>query len=205
MQVLYSYLLISVELKEKIFDHITPLFKASIKLEALLPYLQEHHLVTDDELKIYKLTTVQKTGKLFEYIRSKEHGMLQKLLCCLTRETTHLRHNEVANELRQRMKDMNLVCQDICLDCKLKGIESPSYKAIPNVLGKIVNKFCKFFYIATLLGTVKQTEKIVDILPAQLPPLEGSNDDQWRKDLSSTNSDGTTLKYSTVYLTLNTA
>ena len=135
--------MISVELIEKILNHITPVFMSSIKLDALMPFLLEHKLLTDAELKesiLCILSTVQKTENILQCFRNKGHGMLQKFLCCLNQESTHLKHADIATELRDKMKDYDFVYQEICLECKLKGIKVPSHEKNVHVAGKFVIK-----------------------------------------------------------------
>ena len=141
--------MVCVETTKIIFNHIEPVFITSVNLDALLPLLLQHQLLTDDDFNDFKfsdLSKVQRAEILLQYLRHKEHGTLQKLLCCLNRESTHLEHNDIATKLSDTMRNNNLVYEEICLDCRLKGVIAPSSKTVCTIAGKSLLKSVNLQY-----------------------------------------------------------
>ena len=86
----------------QILDRLATTVSSSINLNELMPFLQKHGLVTNDEN--YHLTsTATAPGEaaqlLLRILKSKGDGTLQKFLCSLNSETQHLGHKYIATEL----------------------------------------------------------------------------------------------------------
>ena len=97
-------------------------------MEALLPQLMKHQLLTYDQAYLCQAQftpPIQKSQKLLNYLRHKGDEVLRKLLCCLTLETTHLGHRDVAAILKDKMKLYKL---DIKLTCSLCMMDAISAK-----------------------------------------------------------------------------
>ncbi|XP_065894224.1 uncharacterized protein [Dysidea avara] len=119
-----------------ILSHISPEFITSVNLDALLPILLDHQLITNDELCMIqspKFSVATSSEKLLECLKHKEHGTLQKMLCSLNKECTHPQHKDLAAKLHDAMKVNNLVSQQVCLDCQLKQMAS-SFKKKTNLI-----------------------------------------------------------------------
>jgi len=106
----------TVEITLTILTQIAEEFDIHVDLNKIFPHLLEHQLLTSDQYHSF-LSTKQ---KMILHLKQKQHGVLQKLLCCLYKETTHLPHNVVAFKLTNMMKLFNIPCQQLCLICKLK-------------------------------------------------------------------------------------
>ena len=104
-----------------ILDSIAPALK-NVNIVSLFPYLQSHHLVTEDEqynLSNTIYTPTQKSGMLLKYLKHKGNGSLQKFLCCLNLAHEHTGHKDIADKLEQKLKDSDIECSDFCSDeCK---------------------------------------------------------------------------------------
>ena len=125
-----------------ILSHISPEFITSVNLDALLPILLDHQLITNNELCMIqspKFSVATSSEKLLECLKHKEHGTLQRMLCSLNKESTHPQHKDLAAKLHDAMKVNNLVCQQVCLDCQLKQMAS-SFKKKTNLIGKVIIK-----------------------------------------------------------------
>ena len=99
----------------KILDSIAPEF-SNVNMVSLLPYLQEHLLVTTDEkhhLSIEVHSDVKKAQLLLGYLKRKE-DILKKILCCLNLADEHSGHKDIAVKLKQIMEDNNIKCDDFC-------------------------------------------------------------------------------------------
>ena len=86
----------------QILDQLAPTISSSVNLNELMPFLQKHGLITDDEN--YHLTsTATARGEaaqlLLHILKYKGDGTLQKFLCSLNSETQHLGHKDIATKL----------------------------------------------------------------------------------------------------------
>ena len=105
-----------VDTSNKILNEIAMEFSTLINVDTLLPHLLAHQMLTYDEAYVCRLQLTppsQRAQELLRYLRSKGSGVLQKLLCCLSMETTHLGHKDVAAKLIQAIKchvDDELLC-----------------------------------------------------------------------------------------------
>ena len=86
----------------QILNQLAPAVSSSINLNELMPFLQKHELLTNDE--IYDLTNpATAPGKaaqlLLRILKSKGDGTLQKFLCSLNSERRHLGHKDIATKL----------------------------------------------------------------------------------------------------------
>ena len=117
----YIHLLfILLDNHSRILNLIAPDVIALVNMEVLLPFLQQHQLVTVDEgsyLNNLMYSTQQKAQWLLSYIRHKGDGSLQLLLGCL-----HLAHKLVlAEKLKKHMQTTGIHCEEFCSDdCKLR-------------------------------------------------------------------------------------
>ena len=89
-------------------------------MESLLPFLQQHRLITRDE--IHHLTLVfyssgVKAQKLLDYLKTKGADTLQRVLCSLKSADEHTGHKEVADKLKQLMQNYSIDC-DSCPYCE---------------------------------------------------------------------------------------
>ena len=103
----------------QILDQLAPTISSSINLSALMPLIQKHGLVTNDEY--YHLTCVttapgEGAQKLLHYLKYKGDGTLQKLLCSLHLETEHAGHKDIATELTELLNKYGLQMQ-YCSEC----------------------------------------------------------------------------------------
>ena len=94
-----------------------------VNMETLVPYLQQHHLVTGDEE--YHLTNKlhspdERSGMLLKYLKRKGCESLQKFLCCLNLAYNHTGHKGIADKLKKVMQANDIDCDDICSDCYKK-------------------------------------------------------------------------------------
>ena len=91
-------------------------------MNTLLPYLQEHRLVTLDEehhLSGTMHSSVVKSQLLLSYLKHKGCGGLQKFLCCLNLAHEHTGHEDIAEKLKEAMQTNGIDCNDFCSDkCK---------------------------------------------------------------------------------------
>ena len=102
-----------------ILNSIAPDFTAKVNMDTLLPYLQKHLLVTRDEeycLSNIMYRSSKKAQMLLGYLKTKKHGSLQLILCCLNSAHEHIGHKEVADKLKQIMEAKNIKCADFCSD-----------------------------------------------------------------------------------------
>ena len=111
-----------IDYHDKVLDLIAPDFTANLNMVTLLPYLLQHHLVTRNEehhLSILLHSPSEKAQLLLGYLKTKGDERLQRVLCCLNLAHDHIGHKEVADKLKQIMKDHNIRCADFCSDhCK---------------------------------------------------------------------------------------
>ena len=93
-----------------------------VNMVSLLPYLQQHQLVTRDQehhLSIEVHSPVKKAELLLSYLKAKGDGSLQKILCCLNLADEHTGHKDIADKLKQIMEANNIKCANFCADhCK---------------------------------------------------------------------------------------
>jgi len=104
----------------EILNHIAVDFTKYINLDALLPYLLAHQMLTNDEVYYCRSssTTPTQTKALLQLLKQKGKKSLQKLLCCLTNETTHSGHKNVATKLKDAMELYDFNGKLICPACK---------------------------------------------------------------------------------------
>ena len=89
-------------------------------MDTLLPYLQQHFLVTRDEeehLSSMMHSSREKARMLLSYLKSKGDDSLQKVLCCLNLAHEHIGHKTVADRLKQVMESIGLKCAGFCSNC----------------------------------------------------------------------------------------
>ena len=124
-----------------ILNHIAVDFTKSVNVRALLPYLLAHHMLTDDETYVCtsSIPPTQQTRELLQFLKQKGSKTLQKLLCCLTKETTHLGHKTVAAKLRAAMEMFDFNGKLFCPVCK-KAISSNGKQL------KTLSSACRTFY-----------------------------------------------------------
>ena len=83
----------------------------------MLPYLQQHNLVTDDEqdnLNNMMYTLGKKSQLLLSYLKSKGHESLQMFLCSLNLAHEHRGHKGIAKKLKEKMQANGIECEDFC-------------------------------------------------------------------------------------------
>ena len=90
--------------RNQILDCLAPTISSSINLNQLMPFLQKHGLVTNDES--FHLTSPfiapgEAAQQLLRILKSKGDGMLQKFLCSLNLEKQHLGHRDIATKLTE--------------------------------------------------------------------------------------------------------
>ena len=105
----------------KILDSIATYLR-NINMDELLPYLQQHHLVTTNEqyhLRNTKHSQLEKSQILLGYLKQKGDGSLQMFLCSLNLAHEHIGHKNIVKKLKQKMKAKGIECKDFCSDeCK---------------------------------------------------------------------------------------
>jgi len=105
----------------EILNHIAVDFTKYINLDALLPYLQSHQMLTNDQVyycRSSSSTPTKKAKELLRLLKQKGKKSLQKLLCCLTNETTHSGHKNVATKLKDAMELYNFNGKLVCPVCQ---------------------------------------------------------------------------------------
>ena len=98
---------------------IAPDFRTNVNIVTLLPYLQQHDLVTSDEehhLCTEVHSDVKKAQLLLDYLKRKGDGSLQMILCCLNLADGHSGHKDIAVKLKQIMEANNIKCADFCAE-----------------------------------------------------------------------------------------
>lgn len=98
------YHFMTIEQTSQILDQLAPTVSSSINLKELMPFLQKHGLVTNDEN--YRLTSAaiaprEATQLLLRTLKSKGDGTLQKFLCSLNSATQHSGHKDIAIKLTE--------------------------------------------------------------------------------------------------------
>ena len=81
-----------------VLRHHQPDLAQYIKLESLLPYLNQQHLLTDDENDVLlnvELSNRWRVLKLLQFIEGKGPEGLQRFLRALAEEPDHLGHEEI--------------------------------------------------------------------------------------------------------------
>ena len=106
----------------RILNSIAPNVTLLVNLESLLPYLQQHHLVTVDEesyLSNSLYSSTKRARMLLSYLKHKGDGSLQMFLCSLNLAHEHKGHKELAEKLKKHMETTGINCTDFCSDdCK---------------------------------------------------------------------------------------
>jgi len=119
-------------------------FTKSINLEALVPRLMAHDMLTDAEVYICQSKFIppsQKAQDLLKYLRHKGDEVLQKLLCCLNEEKSHPGHKNVATKLIEAMKFYKFDSEMDCLTCKApKTSTSQEPEMLDEVFATITSK-----------------------------------------------------------------
>ena len=86
-------------------------------MATLLPYLQQHQLLTRDQehyLSSEAHSEGNKALNLLSYLKFKGTGSLQKFLCSLNLACEHKGHKEIADKLKQEMQENDINCDDFC-------------------------------------------------------------------------------------------
>ena len=110
-----------LDIISKVLNHIAVEFIQSISLETLYPYLQVHQMLTDAEAYnfLYQLTpSSERAQELLKNLRHKGTGVLQKLLCCLNKETEHSGHKDVTAKLVEAMELYKFANELTCPVCE---------------------------------------------------------------------------------------
>ena len=106
----------------KILNLIASKVICLINLENLLPYLQQHQLVTPEEesyLRNSLYSCEKRAQMLLGYLKYKGDGSLQMFLCSLNLAHEHKGHKELAEKLKRHMETTGIYCTDFCSDdCK---------------------------------------------------------------------------------------
>ena len=113
------FIYIIIGYHDRILNLIAPDFTANVNMDALLPYLQQHHLVTRNEehhLSSKNHSFIEKAQMLLGYLKTKGDESLQRILCCLNLAHEHIGHKGVADKLKQVLKANNIKCADFCSD-----------------------------------------------------------------------------------------
>ena len=88
----------------------------------MLPYLQQHHLLTDDEesyLSNMLYSSTERAQMLLKHLKHKGDGSLQMFLCSLNLAREHKGHKELAEKLKRHMQTTGIYCTDFRSDdCK---------------------------------------------------------------------------------------
>jgi len=101
-----------------ILNHIAVDFTNLVNMETLQPYLLAHQMLTNDETDICNSFPTKQNREILQFLKQKGSKTLQKLLCCLTKETTHSGHKTVATKLRTAMEMFGLNGKLFCPVCK---------------------------------------------------------------------------------------
>ena len=123
----------------KILNQIAVDFTTLINLDTLLPHLLQHQLLTDDEVYEFKSEITppsQRAQELFKCLKAKGDEVILKLLCSLSKETTHAGHKDIVAKL------MNEVSVKIGNDlmCPTCNSHIPS-DALDEVMDSICTEF----------------------------------------------------------------
>ena len=108
-----------------ILDSISPDLN-DVNMEILLPYLQSHHLVTQDDQ--YHLSSAmysphKKSQMLLNCLKHNGNHNLHKFLCCLNLAHEHSGHKGIADKLKQKLKVNDVDCHDVCSDdCRKRSV-----------------------------------------------------------------------------------
>ena len=106
----------------RILNSIAPYVTSLVNLEALVPYLQKHQLLTDEEesyLSNMLYSSITRAQMLLRYLKHKGDGSLQMFLCSLNLAQEHKGHKELAEKLTKHMQTTGIHCTDFCSnDCK---------------------------------------------------------------------------------------
>ena len=109
-----------------VLDLIAPDVTALVNMEVLLPFLQQHQLVTVDEesyLSSLMYSSWEKARWLLSYIKHKGDGALQLLLCCLHLAHEHTGHKDLADILKRHMQATGISYADFCPACATSSAE----------------------------------------------------------------------------------
>ena len=110
----------------RVLDLIAPDVIALVNVEVLLPFLQQHQLVTADEesyLSSLMYSSRQKARWLLCFIKHKGDGALQLLLCCLHLAHEHKGHKDLADKLKRHMQVTGISYADFCPACATSSAE----------------------------------------------------------------------------------
>ena len=107
----------------EILNSIAPHLR-DVDIETLLPYLQQHLLVTRHEehhLTSNMYSPDEKSQMLLGYLKHKGCESLQKFLCSLNLAHDHIGHEGIADKLKKAMQASGIDCDDLCSDCCKKS------------------------------------------------------------------------------------
>ena len=105
----------------RILNSIAPYVTSLVNLGALVPYLQKHQLLTDEEesyLSNMLYSSNTRAQMLLRYLKHKGDGSLQMFLCSLNSAHEHKGHKELAEKLKRHMQTTGIYCTDFCSDCQ---------------------------------------------------------------------------------------
>ena len=110
----------------RVLNLIEPDLKTLVNLEALLPYLVQHQLVTVDEesyLSNMLYSSSTRAQMLLRYLKHKGDGSLQLFLCSLNSEREHTGHKKLADKLKRHMQATGISYADFCPECATLSAE----------------------------------------------------------------------------------
>ena len=115
--IIISYILIIIGDDDKILNTIAPYLTNLVCMVTLLPYLQQHQLLTRDQEHYLRSETHSEGNKaqnLLSYLKFKGTGSLQKFLCSLNLACEREGHKEIADKLKQEMQENDIDCDNFC-------------------------------------------------------------------------------------------
>ncbi|XP_065907908.1 uncharacterized protein [Dysidea avara] len=108
------------EILSQILNELAPIVSSSINLNALIPLLLKHNLLTNDQnyyLANEAIAPSRRAQSLLDILKCKGNGTLQKLLCCLTSEKQHAGHKDIASDLTELLKRHQCNAEMFCSTC----------------------------------------------------------------------------------------
>ena len=106
----------------RVLNSIASDLKTLVNVDALLPYLQQHQLVTvveESYLSNMLYSSSIRAQMLLGYLKYKGDGSLQMFLCSLNLAHEHKGHKELADKLKRHMQIAGIYHTDFCSDdCK---------------------------------------------------------------------------------------
>ena len=116
-------MLLLIGIANQILEEIEEDFLKSVNLMYLSPHLCSHELIEATEMICGQLYHEEDIRKIFHKLQQNEEAP-QKLLCCLTTETRHLGHKDIANKLAIVMEKHKLKWN--CPQCSNQDISIPT-------------------------------------------------------------------------------